>query len=80
MRIGSSMMWKLKHQVRRNPVILLIPALLASAGLIFVLLKLFKWTTQISSSVLWMVIGLANGLWLGWKLRGRKGKVGHRAK
>ncbi|MGB8956792.1 MAG: hypothetical protein WCC10_15560 [Tumebacillaceae bacterium] len=76
MRISSSM-WKLKHQVRRNPVILLIPALLASAGLIFILIKLFTWTAQLSSSVLWMLSGLANGLWIGWMLwgKGRRGRT-----
>ena len=74
MRISSSI-WKLKHQVRRNPMILLIPALLASAGLIFLLLRLFAWMTQVSSSVLWLLGGLANGLWIGWMLwgKGRRG-------
>lgn len=75
MRIGSTI-WKLKQQMRRNPMGQLIPILVTIGMLLYSLLKLVKWVL-ISSSVLWLLSGLAAGLgigWLLWRMGGRGGR------
>ena len=59
--------------MRRNPMLLLLPAMLAGAVLLFVLLKALRWML-ISSSVLWLLVGLAVGLGIGSLLWGQGGR------